>query len=36
MRVVIPDDYQDCVRHLKCFNKLAQHEVTIYNDTVHD
>jgi D-3-phosphoglycerate dehydrogenase len=35
MRVVIPDDYQDCVRHLKCFDKLKQHEVTIYNDTVH-
>ena len=35
MRVVIPDDYQDCVRHLKCFDKLNQQEVTIYNDTVH-
>jgi len=36
MRVVIPDDYQDCVRHLKCFSKLERHDVTIYNDTVHD
>jgi D-3-phosphoglycerate dehydrogenase len=36
MRVVIPDDYQDCVRHLACFPKLAAHEVTIFNDTVHD
>jgi D-3-phosphoglycerate dehydrogenase len=36
MRVVIPDDYQDCVRHLACFTKLAAHEVTVFNDTVHD
>jgi D-3-phosphoglycerate dehydrogenase / 2-oxoglutarate reductase len=35
MRVVISDDYQDCVRHLKCFSKLQHHDVTIYNDTVH-
>lgn len=36
MRIVIPDDYQDAVRHLDCFGKLAAHEVTIYNDTVDD
>lgn len=36
MRIVIPDDYQDAVRHLDCFAKLRDHEVTIYNDTVHD
>jgi D-3-phosphoglycerate dehydrogenase len=36
MRVVIPDDYQDAVRGLACFAKLAAHEVTIYNDTVTD
>ena len=35
MRVVIPDDYQDAVRHLRCFAKLDGHDVTIYNDTVH-
>jgi D-3-phosphoglycerate dehydrogenase / 2-oxoglutarate reductase len=36
MRIVIPDDYQDAVRHLDCFAKLRGHEVTIYNDTVKD
>jgi D-3-phosphoglycerate dehydrogenase len=36
MRVVIPDDYQDAVRHLDCFAKLRGHEVTIYNDTVKE
>jgi len=34
MRIVIPDDYQDCVRTLDCFGKLAGHEVRIFNDTV--
>ncbi len=36
MRIVIPDDYQDAVRGLDCFAKLAGHDVTIYNDTVKD
>jgi D-3-phosphoglycerate dehydrogenase len=36
MRIVIPDDYQDAVRGLACFAKLAGHEVTVYNDTVRD
>ena len=36
MRLVIPDDYQDCVRHLDCFKALQDHEVTIFNDTVSD
>ena len=36
MHVVIPDDYQDAVRHLDCFSKLDGHRVTIYNDTVQD
>ena len=36
MHVVIPDDYQDAVRDLDCFAKLAGHTVTIYNDTVKD
>ncbi|HYC87964.1 MAG TPA: D-2-hydroxyacid dehydrogenase family protein [Thermoanaerobaculia bacterium] len=31
MKVVIPDDYQDAVRHLECFGKLAGHDVTIYD-----
>ena len=34
MHIVIPDDYQDCVRHLNAFKLLAGHEVTIYNDSV--
>jgi D-3-phosphoglycerate dehydrogenase len=34
MNIVIPDDYQDCVRTLNCFSKLDAHHVTIYNDTV--
>lgn len=36
MRIVIPDDYQDCVRTLDCFASLQGHEVRIYNDTVKD
>ena len=34
MIIAIPDDYQDCVRHLDCFAKLARHEVRIFNDSV--
>ena len=33
MNIVIADDYQDCVRSLDCFAKLAGHEVTVYTDT---
>lgn len=36
MKIVIPDDYQDCVRHLDAFAKLAGHEVTLYHDTSTD
>ncbi|MFC3282694.1 D-2-hydroxyacid dehydrogenase family protein [Litchfieldella rifensis] len=36
MKIVIPDDYQDAVRALAAFDKLADHEVTIFNDTVTD
>ncbi|HEX7043332.1 MAG TPA: D-2-hydroxyacid dehydrogenase family protein [Burkholderiales bacterium] len=36
LHIVIPDDYQDAVRSLACFEKLAGHRVTIYNDTVKD
>lgn len=36
MHIAIPDDYQDCVRHLKCFSALADHDVTVFNDTVKD
>lgn len=33
MNITIPDDYQDCVRYLHCFEKLAQHGVQIFNDS---
>jgi len=36
MKIVIPDDYQDCVRHLDAFARLEGHEVTVYHDTVTD
>ena len=36
MRIAIPDDYQDCVRGLACFGRLAGHEVTVFHDTLRD
>lgn len=36
MKVVISDDYLDCVRTLDCFSKMSEHDVTIYTDTVKD
>lgn len=36
MNIVIPDDYQNAISQLDCFSKLADHDVTIYNDTVTD
>lgn len=36
MRIVIPDDYQDAVRHLTCFEMLAGHQVTVYRDHMLD
>ncbi len=36
MRIVIPDDYQDAVRHLDCFAKLRDHDVAIFKDTVKE
>ena len=36
MHIVISDDYQDCIRRLACFSKLAGHTVEIFNDTVSD
>lgn len=36
MKISILDDYQDAVRHLKCFEKLAGHNVTIWNDHTKD
>lgn len=34
MKIVIPDDYQDCVRSLDAFKQLEGHDVTIYHDTL--
>jgi len=36
MKISILDDYHDTVRTLKAFDKLAGHEVTIWNDHVQD
>jgi len=36
MKISILDDYHDTVRTLACFEKLAGHEVTIWNDHVQD
>src|SRR5246500_4488538 len=36
MKVAILDDYFDTIRTLPCFAKLAEHDVTIWNDHVQD
>ncbi len=36
MRVSVLDDYFDTLRTLDCFGKLADHEVTVWNDHVQD
>jgi len=36
MKITVLDDYHDTVRTLKCFAKVAKHEVTIWNDHVQD
>jgi D-3-phosphoglycerate dehydrogenase len=36
MKVTILDDYFDTLRTLPCFQKLAGHDVTIWNDHVQD
>jgi D-3-phosphoglycerate dehydrogenase / 2-oxoglutarate reductase len=36
MKISILDDYFDTVRTLPCFQKLAGHEVTVWNDHVQD
>jgi len=36
MRVAILDDYHDTLRTLEAFDKLAGHDVTIFNDHVQD
>src|SRR4051812_32621758 len=36
MKIAILDDYQNAVRNLACFAKLASHEVTVFNDSMSD
>jgi len=36
MKISILDDYQDTVRTLKCFGKVASHDVKIWNDHTKD
>jgi D-3-phosphoglycerate dehydrogenase / 2-oxoglutarate reductase len=36
MKITILDDYQNAVRSMGCFSKLAGHEVTIWNDHTKD
>jgi D-3-phosphoglycerate dehydrogenase len=36
MKIAILDDYQDTIRTLRCFGKVAGHEVTIWNDHTKD
>lgn len=36
MKISILDDYHDTLRTLPCFNKLAGHEVTVWNDHTQD
>ena len=36
MNITVLTDYQDVIRQLKCFGKLAGHNVTIWNDHVTD
>ncbi|HTD45604.1 MAG TPA: D-2-hydroxyacid dehydrogenase family protein [Bryobacteraceae bacterium] len=36
MNITILDDYQDTIRTLDCFRKIAHHNVTIWNDHTKD
>jgi D-3-phosphoglycerate dehydrogenase / 2-oxoglutarate reductase len=36
MNIAILDDYQDTIRTLRCFSKVAGHQVTIWNDHTKD
>lgn len=36
MKIVIPDDYQDAVRNLECFELIKDFNVKIYNDSSDD
>jgi D-3-phosphoglycerate dehydrogenase len=36
MKIVVIDDYQNAFKTLKCFPKLAGHEVVVFTDTAND
>jgi D-3-phosphoglycerate dehydrogenase len=36
MNITILDDYQDTIRTLTCFGKVAGHHVTVWNDHTKD
>jgi len=36
MKIVVIDDYQDAFKTLKCYPRLAGHEVVVYTDTAND
>ncbi|MGO9059083.1 MAG: D-2-hydroxyacid dehydrogenase family protein [Candidatus Binataceae bacterium] len=36
MKITILDDYQDAIKTMACFRKLAGHDVTIWNDHTKD
>ncbi|HXG53122.1 MAG TPA: D-2-hydroxyacid dehydrogenase family protein [candidate division Zixibacteria bacterium] len=36
MKIVVLDDYQNAFRTLRCYAKLAAHDVTVFNDTEKD
>jgi D-3-phosphoglycerate dehydrogenase len=36
MRISVLDDYHDTLRTLPCFQKLADHQVTVWNDRAQD
>jgi len=36
MKITVIDDYQDAFRTLKCYAKLKDHDVIVYNDTEKD
>jgi len=36
MKIAVIDDYQNAFKTLKCFPKLAGHDVVVHSDTAHD
>ena len=36
MEIVIPDDYQNIITKLKCYNIIKDFDVVIYNDSVEE